>query len=109
MKQNPTQNPYRELRNYFGLVQADLAMFLGLRVPQLAHAEAGRRDLPTPPLLKLLPLLRFLPPPYAGGSTGEPPVAEPETTPAALKPLTDRLRMCRLELAIVRYRLEQLQ
>ncbi|MCC3156996.1 hypothetical protein LJ737_07090 [Hymenobacter sp. 15J16-1T3B] len=55
------------VRAHFALTQSELARFVGVGRTLLAHAEAGRRNLPEAAFRRLLVLARQLPPPEGEG------------------------------------------
>jgi len=96
-------SPEAQVRQWFGLSQAQLARYLGVRVPAVAHAEAGRRPLPVRALARLRPLALAVPAPDAAteAAAGLPlpwrPPPPPPQPPAGLpEPLRRRHRDLRL-------------
>ena len=80
------------LRRYFDLTQSDLARYLGVSRTLLAHAEGGRRNLPSEASWRLLPLLGLLPP-Y--GSPKQPAPPDPaEYSEQGIDDLRWRLKVC---------------
>ncbi|MBT9392346.1 helix-turn-helix transcriptional regulator [Hymenobacter sp. NST-14] len=68
------------VRAWFGLSQAELALYLGISPPLVRDLETNRRPLTPAVRAALLPLLLQLPPPEVPAAPG-PDVALPPTTP----------------------------
>ena len=66
-----SRSPEALVRTFLGLSQAQLARYLGVAVPVLAHYEAGRQP-PSAVVERLLPLMRLLPPPLTSAPPAEP-------------------------------------
>ncbi len=97
-----------QIRAWFGCSQRELADYLGLLLTTYYNLEIGRRALAAGPTLRLLPLLRLLPPPPppGPGPHGPPPAPRPPPPPpgaggtaglppADRAPLARRLAICR--------------
>ena len=92
----PSTNLLSRARVWLGLQQTEMALYLGVS-PELVRAiETGRRNLTTPLLLLLRPLLPHLPPADAGTVLPlPPPVAPPPGLPAPEAAELDfRRRVC---------------
>ncbi|TGE13888.1 helix-turn-helix domain-containing protein [Hymenobacter elongatus] len=122
----PTVSLTAAVRAHLGLTVRQLARYLGVSGPFVAHVESGRRGLPPALVSRLLTLSRLLPPPLGQGLpaaavlpvydplTALPPpellLAElPDTAAPAPEALRRRLRDCRLQLLTQGSRLAQLQ
>ncbi|MBD2715473.1 hypothetical protein KBK19_10540 [Microvirga sp. STR05] len=81
------------VRKVFGLDQATLGTYLHLSRVEMGHCESGRRDLPGPLLVRLLPLILAAP----AAKTEPRPLTEPLPTlsPPDPEPLWARLDECR--------------
>uniref|UniRef100_UPI00190F9A77 helix-turn-helix domain-containing protein n=1 Tax=Hymenobacter sp. IS2118 TaxID=1505605 RepID=UPI00190F9A77 len=105
-----SRSPEALVRTALGLSQAQLARFLGVAAPVLAHYEAGRRLPPAAVAERLLPLARLLPPPLGSGLP-ETVLPAPDPDPDAVvwwlalpagtsagvpEPVRRRVRDCRL-------------
>jgi transcriptional regulator with XRE-family HTH domain len=106
------------VRAHFCLTQAELARFIGVTAGQVAHLEAGRRQLSSGPEFRLA-LLGWLLPRALGGMGPDLPEPAPEPLPVANpKPwaresvereaLEQRLRRCRFYAIKFRYQLGRL-
>jgi len=92
------------VRQHFGLTQAELAAFVGVSQANLAHVEAGRKNLGPGPDQRLQVLARQLPPPDGQGPPAPafgdeaglaPPAAGPDVPlPDYLAALRQRLDRC---------------
>jgi DNA-binding XRE family transcriptional regulator len=99
-----TDTPIGAVRRYFGLTQQELSMFLDVGKAIIGHVEAGRRDFTLKLKLRLLPLLRHLPPAATIGPPDDEPL--PATAPApAAGPLEFRRRECLAKAAGLRLEL----
>ncbi len=83
-----------QVRQWFGLTQAELALYLGSSQTRLQALEAGPGRLGVPLVTALLPLARHLPPPPAAPGSAETlaPMAPPAPVaapPAALSEAPD--------------------
>ncbi|WP_046243675.1 helix-turn-helix domain-containing protein [Hymenobacter terrenus] len=106
------------VRAHFGLSMRQLARLLGVSVGFVGHLEAGRKQLPLPLALRLLPLGRLLPPPLGQGLPAPAPPPLPELPvvppqfafPASLEPepLRRRIRDCHLKALVLGQRLDVL-
>lgn len=103
----PSNSLSAAVRAYFGLTQAELGQYLGVRREQVAFVEAGQRGYSLTAEQRLRPLGLLLPESRAG----EPP-AVPEATPVDppdtpdVDALRKRLRRCQHQAAQLRYELE---
>lgn len=70
-----------------GITQDDLAMYLGVSRGQVAHLEAGRRELATPAHIRLLRLSLLVPPPWGAGAPESPSPPLPLPPPALPLPI----------------------
>ena len=59
----PSQHTLARIRDWFGLRQDELALYLAVSPPLVNSIEAGRRGLTAPVALAMLPLARHLPAP----------------------------------------------
>ncbi len=89
------------VRVHFGVGQARLAAYLGVSRSLVSMEDLNLRNLPTVAMLRLLPLGRALPPPWADGPADPPPAPAPPLAPPpplpgppAPAPLHRRLRAC---------------
>lgn len=87
------------VRQHFGLTQAELAAFVGTSQANLAHVEAGRKQLGPGPDQRLQVLARQLPPPDGHGppapAFGDEAAAGPAAPdPEGLAALRQRLDRC---------------
>jgi transcriptional regulator with XRE-family HTH domain len=96
------------IRRWFGLEQAELALYLGVSVNLVSSIEAGRRRLSTAVADAMLPLARQLPEPVA--RINEPlPAGLPPTSPAPdAAELDFRRRTCLHRAAKLRAQAERL-
>jgi transcriptional regulator with XRE-family HTH domain len=103
----PSDSLSAAVRAHFGLTQAELGQYLGVRREQVAFVEAGQRGYSLAAEQRLRPLGLLLP----GARAGEPPAVR-EAEPAAPAEVPDvaalrkRLRRCRHLAAQLRYELE---
>ncbi|MBO0356497.1 hypothetical protein J0X19_00940 [Hymenobacter sp. BT186] len=89
----PSTTLVAAVRKYFGLVQHELAAYLGVSPELVKHIEAGRRTLTGPVLLRLNSLAQLLPP----DAPAQPAAPEPDMPPPgapAPGPLEARLDYC---------------
>ena len=94
------------VRRYFGISQAEMAGFTGIRQGQLANVEAGRRGLSADARLRLAPLAALLP---ATSPADEPPVeAQPLPAAPTPAPLEARHRYCVWKARNLRWELQAL-
>lgn len=85
----PSTSLVRAVRRYFGLLQSELAAYLGISPELVKHIEAGRRSLSSAVLLRLSSLARLVPdalPPL--------PAALAEVPAPAAGPLAARRDYC---------------
>lgn len=100
----PIDTPVGAVRQYFGLTQQQLAMFLDISKAFICHLETGRRDLSQALRLRLLTLSRHLPPAATIGPPGDEPL--PATAPApAAGSLEHRRKECLAKAAALRLEL----
>ncbi|WP_092770359.1 helix-turn-helix domain-containing protein [Hymenobacter actinosclerus] len=91
----PPDSLIARVRAWFGLTQAELALYLGISAPLVRDLESGRRPLSAAVRVVLLPLLLQLPPPAVPAHPG-PGAALPPFTPAPeAADLDFRQRVCR--------------
>jgi len=90
------------VRQYFGLSQQEIAIWLGVTPAQAAHLETGRRNISPATAEALAPLLRQLPAPGPATGAGALRLASARPAPPALAlappeaaPLAARLDYCR--------------
>ncbi|WP_400190937.1 helix-turn-helix domain-containing protein [Hymenobacter sp. B81] len=69
------------IRSWFGLTQAQLALYLGISAPLVRDLESQRRTLSHPVMVALGPLLRHLPPPEVVAAAPAPDTPLPPATP----------------------------
>ncbi|WP_046247142.1 helix-turn-helix domain-containing protein [Hymenobacter terrenus] len=109
------------VRAHFGLTQAELGRYLGMRGAYVAHLEAGRRRASPHANLRLTRLAQLLPPPKGRGLAAPPardfalPAAKPLFGPELTGPTTlaagalhQRQRQCGRRLALLRRNLHVL-
>ena len=107
----PSNSLAAAVRAHFGLTQAELGRYLGVRREQVGYVEAGQRGSSPAAERRLLPLGLLLPerpdagpPPLLAAGPPAPPAAPgPDADAAALR---KRLRRCRHQTAKLRYELE---
>ncbi|UOQ51297.1 helix-turn-helix domain-containing protein [Hymenobacter cellulosivorans] len=109
----PNQSSEGNLRQLLGLTQLELAVHLRISRDLLAQVEINRRQLPTPALIRLAPLLTLHS--ANGGTDKEPPLADveansqhPDAAPG-LKEVRQRIGQCQNEVDTIRYQLEKLR
>ncbi|WP_046244828.1 helix-turn-helix domain-containing protein [Hymenobacter terrenus] len=103
------------VRTYFGLTQAELGRYFGMRGAYVAHLEAGRRRASPQTNLRLTRLAQLLPPPEGRGQAAPSarvfvlPAAKPLFNPELAGPATlaagalhQRQRQCARRLAYLR-------
>ena len=78
----PSPHPLAAVRTWFGLGQAELALYLGVSQTLVHAVESGRCALGPDGQVALLPLLRQLPPPEARARAETPAAAETAATVA---------------------------
>ena len=78
----PSPHPLAAVRTWFGLGQAELALYLGVSQTLVHAVESGRCALGPDGQVALLPLLRQLPPPEARARAETPAAAEAAATVA---------------------------
>ncbi|MDO7886664.1 hypothetical protein [Hymenobacter cheonanensis] len=94
-----------EVRRYFGLDQATLAVYLGINPGQHSRLEAGQRGLSPAVAQRLLPLLQALPAP---GAPTEAPAPAAHLAPPDAAPLLARRDYCQHHAARLRRELAAL-
>ncbi|SHK56612.1 helix-turn-helix domain-containing protein [Hymenobacter psychrotolerans] len=95
----PSTHVIARLRDWFGLTQDELALYLGLSAPLVRDWETRRRPLTPAAVAALQPLLACLPPPAPDSAT-PPPTTSPSTTPPPeAGALRFRARQCRQQAA----------
>ncbi|RTQ45723.1 XRE family transcriptional regulator [Hymenobacter gummosus] len=70
------------VRNWFGLTQAEIALYLGISPPLARDIESERRPLSYAVTVALMPLLHQLPPPEVSAAVPGPAAPLPPATPA---------------------------
>ncbi|MBC7446753.1 MAG: helix-turn-helix domain-containing protein [Hymenobacteraceae bacterium] len=75
------------VRAYLGITQDELAAYLGVSRSQVAHAEAGRRQLATGPRTRLLRLFLVVPQPWGAGPPETPVIDARLLRPAGPLPV----------------------
>ena len=83
------------VRAWFGLLQADLALYLGISPPLVRDLETNRRPLTPAVRVALLPLLLQLPPPDTPADPGPGAPLPPSTPVPDAADLDFRRRECR--------------
>jgi transcriptional regulator with XRE-family HTH domain len=102
----PSLHLVARVRAWFGLRQAELALFLGISPNLVQGIESGRRTLTPPVHEALLPLLPHLPP--EGTPTEAVPPGLPAAPPPEVAALDLRRRECRQQAARLRTQAEAL-
>lgn len=105
----PSNSLSAAVRAHFGLTQAELGEYLGVRREQVAFVEAGQRRFSPAAERRLRPLGLGLPESLLESGTPAPPAAAPPATapaPPDAAALRKRLRRCRHDAARLRYELE---
>jgi transcriptional regulator with XRE-family HTH domain len=103
----PSESLSAAVRAHFGLTQAELGQYLGVRREQVAFVEAGQRSFSLAAERRLRPLALLLPESRAR-EPAEPPVAGP-VAPAdgpEVAALRKRLRRCQHLMSELRWELE---
>lgn len=97
------------VRAHFGLTQAELGHYLGVRREQVAYVEAGQRGFALAAERRLRPLGLLLPESRAEGGPVVPPGAKPGAAAdaeAEVAALRKQLRRCQHQAARLRFELE---
>lgn len=103
----PSNSLSAAVRAHFGLTQAELGRYLGVRREQVAFVEGGQRTFSVVAERRLRPLVLLLPGVLVAEAATPPVAASPEPAEAPDTPaLRKRLRRCRHEAAQLRYELE---
>lgn len=93
------------VRKAFGLTQHDLARFLRITRPQVAHVEAGRSRFSEEVDRRLTVLLEAQPIPEGRAPALAEPALQLPAKPLRREPLERRLKECRYRALVIRYEL----
>ncbi|NVO32642.1 helix-turn-helix transcriptional regulator [Hymenobacter lapidiphilus] len=105
-KATPSTTLAAAVRTYLGLSQEQLAAYLGVSRGQVAHLEAGRRQLAAEPGQLLRKLAAQLPPPLGSATkTALNPTGISASSRSGAKVLRRRLATCHWQLANLRVEL----